>query len=584
MFMFLFLLIFLNEASPNQASLTSSSEQASFSFTSFDPESCKNGTLICFGSVNGGDGVLFHQPVIAWPAIITTTFTVRISTSPNSSNSGDGLAFIMEEDNRPSPPYSYGSYLGIMDKSTKDGVVRQIAVELDTYPNEFDPDGNHKGIDTRSITNPVTAKSLNDTGIDLKSGRDIKVPIDYNSWTTQLQVSVAYDGYAIMSFLNHSIDMSATVPQFVFVGFTASTGLYPESHQVLNWEFQSTPLLEIIKGYVKDRRTKTILITDIPIIGLMFVAVFTIPLARRCLRKKKEMINNKIDIESRTKIAANVPKVFSYKQLSKDANSTQKTYPPETVAFKRISATSKQDEREHLAEICTIGWLRNKNIVQLQGLASALLYLHEECGNHRDINPNNIMLDSDCNGHLGDFGLARLLHNNSSSVTTMLADTPGYLAPEVGYSGKATPESDVYSFGMIVIEVVSGRRSKGVFEENSLLNYFWSLHEKNALIEGVDKMLQGTCDEQEVKRALIVGLACLRPDPNFRPKIRKVEQIFLNQNEPSMELPESRPNAVYLPLLSSSTETTTDFGSKGIISLLQSSMSMEKPDEIVVHY
>ena len=80
------------------------------------------------------------------------------------------------------------------------------------------------------------------------------------------------------------------------------------------------------------------------------------------------------------------------------------------------------------------------------------------------------MLDSDFNARLSDFDLARLLRSDSA-VTTMLAGTPGYLAPEVACTGKAAPESDVYSFGMVVIEVVTGQRSRGIFEENSLLDY-----------------------------------------------------------------------------------------------------------------
>ena len=106
--------------------------------------------------------------------------------------------------------------------------------------------------------------------------------------------------------------------------------------------------------------------------------------------------------------------------------------------------------------VSVLNQMLNNVVYLLTWLASALLFLHEDSGNpvvHRDVKPNNVMLDEDFNAHLGDFGLARLLQNDAS-VTTMLAGTPGYLAPEVGFTGKSTPESDVYSFGMVVIEVV----------------------------------------------------------------------------------------------------------------------------------
>ena len=269
-------------------------------------------------------------------------------------------------------------------------------------------------------------------------------------------------------------------------------------------------------------------------------------------------------------------------------------------------------EREYMAEICTIGRMRHKNIVQLQGwchegenlllvyefmsngsldrfigkefldwetrykiltgLASALLYLHEECGNpvvHRDIKPNNVMLDSDFNAHLGDFGLARILQNDAS-VTTMLAGTPRYLAPEIGFIGKATPESDVYSFGMVVLEVVCGKRSKDIMAEYGLVEYVWNLYGENGLLECVDQMLQGKFDEEQVKRTLIVGLACLHPDSMFRPKMRKVVNILMDPNEPLMNLPRNRPSGVYVvfPSNSSTSPTATDSSA-----LLQSSMA-----------
>lgn len=212
----------------------------------------------------------------------------------------------------------------------------------------------------------------------------------------------------------------------------------------------------------------------------------------------------------------------------------------------------------------------------LTGLASSLLYLHEECGNpvvHRDVKPNNIMLDSNYNPHLGDFGLARLL-KNEDSVTTNLAGTPGYLAPEIGFTGKATPESDVYSFGMVVLELICGKRSKRVMEDNSLVDYVWNFHAQNQILACVDKQLKNQIDVEEAKRCLMVGLACLHPDSSFRPKMRKVVQIFLNANESLMELPEMRPTGVYVSV---SCTSITEFVSRTELELHSSTTSsMEK--------
>lgn len=120
-----------------------------FSFSSFDSSSCENGSnLICLGSVSSGNGslnitpngdkesslvgrVLFRYPILAWPASFSTAFTIRITSTSNLS--GDGIAFIIAQDNKPSPPESYGSYIGIMDPSTEGEQMLARVIKLSRF-------------------------------------------------------------------------------------------------------------------------------------------------------------------------------------------------------------------------------------------------------------------------------------------------------------------------------------------------------------------------------------------------------------------------------------------------------------------
>ncbi|KAL6296646.1 hypothetical protein ACE6H2_004788 [Prunus campanulata] len=487
MFLLLALSTFLINS---QASVNSMNDQTqtTFNFPTFSPQSCSNGDLICMGSVTASNGhlsltpepeqgnsssssssplykvgrVLYRYPVRAWPAFISTTFTVRISAFPNSTGSGDGMAFVFAQDSGPSPPDSYGSFLGLLNRSTQGGAVKQLGIELDTFMNqEFDPDGNHIAIDTTSIMNPVVAKSLNSTGIDLKSGRDIKFRIDYDGWNQILQVSAGYSENPTISFLNYSIDMSQMVPSSVYVGFTASTGTLPESHQVLDWVFTSVQLPGIpLTKPGSDKKVhhwnaKSIWVVDLPIfLGMAILIACTYPLILRVLRRNQCIGNqDEDDIESQSRTAANAPEMFTYKQLSVATQNFCKenllgsggfgivykgiisSDPPKTIAVKKISATSKQVE------------------------------------------------------------------------------------------------------------------------------HVWNSYTKNALLDCVDQMLDGKFEEEQVRRTLIVGLACLHTYCMLRPKMRKVVQILLNPNEPLMELPDTRarPSAVYLSV--SSSAPTTEFGS-----------------------
>ncbi|CAL5435246.1 unnamed protein product [Camellia sinensis] len=409
-----------------------------FSFPSFDSESCTNGgNLICSGSATASNGtlnvtsdhqqqqprdppstnqigrVLYKYPVIGWPAYICTTFSIRILTDPNSEGAGDGMAFVLAQDVAPSPPNSFGSFLGIFDQSTQG-------------------------------------------------------------------IYVGYNGDPLVSFLNNTMKLQHKVPSSVYVGFTAATGTPSETHQVLAWNFTCIELPNKSLGPGNNLGVKL----AVPVIsGLLFLAILALPFVLRALRIRKERLARKVDIEMMI-AAANGARLFPYKELSKATRNFNKdnllgtggfgsvykgvmSKPPTTIAVKKINATSKQVRRNTWQKICTISRLRHKNLLQLQGwchdhdqlllvykylpngsldrfigrdntfldwatrykVLLALVYLHEECGNpvvHRDVKPNNVMLDSKYNAHLGDFGLARLLQNEAS-VTTRIAGTPGYL-------------------------------------------------------------------------------------------------------------------------------------------------------------
>ena len=126
------------------------------------------------------------------------------------------------------------------------------------------------------------------------------------------------------------------------------------------------------------------------------------------------------------------------------------------------SSPCPQLENFHFNECCV-------RFQILQGIASALEYLHggwEKCILHRDIKPSNILLDSCMTARLGDFGPARLaghtiVGNNSTGLSSTVGGTLGYVAPEVVLYGQLTKKADVYSFGMVTLEVVCGRRPQG---------------------------------------------------------------------------------------------------------------------------
>ncbi|PRQ31130.1 putative protein kinase RLK-Pelle-L-LEC family [Rosa chinensis] len=263
------------------------------------------------------------------------------------------------------------------------------------------------------------------------------------------------------------------------------------------------------------------------------------------------------------------------------------------VAVKKISPGSKQGLKEYVAEVNIISRLRHRNLVQLigwchekelllvykympngsldahlfkeeslltwevrykiaHGLASGLLYLHQEweqCVLHRDIKSSNVMLDSNFNAKLGDFGLARLVDHGKKSQTTVVAGTMGYMAMEYVTTGKASNETDVYSFGVVALEIACGRKPiDSSYEEKqiNMVEWVWELYGDGKIIEAADPKLRGDFDVKQMECLMMVGLWCAHPDYNFRPLIQKAIQV-LNFEVPLPDLPPKMPMAFGLP-------------------------------------
>ncbi|KAG9459495.1 hypothetical protein H6P81_004003 [Aristolochia fimbriata] len=180
---------------------------------------------------------------------------------------------------------------------------------------------------------------------------------------------------------------------------------------------------------------------------------------------------------------------------------------------------------------------------------------------HRDVKASNVMLDSDYNARLGDFGLARTIQLGRTHHTTdVIAGTPGYMAPELGMTGRATVETDAYGFGVFVLEVACGRKPRsrhGVFH-NDLLNWVWDLHEQHRVVDAADPRLRGEFEKEEMERALGSGLSCCHPDPKKRPSMRLILQILRGEAAPLL-LPPDKPSFSW-PLLDSDRRVGGPFG------------------------
>ncbi|XP_015695987.2 probable LRR receptor-like serine/threonine-protein kinase At1g56130 [Oryza brachyantha] len=249
------------------------------------------------------------------------------------------------------------------------------------------------------------------------------------------------------------------------------------------------------------------------------------------------------------------------------------------VAVKQLSQSSHQGKSEFVTEVATISAVQHRNLVKLHGccidssmpllvyeylengsldralfgskslnldwptrfeiilgIARGLTYLHEESNVrivHRDIKASNVLLDTDLTPKISDFGLAKLYDEKKTHISTKIAGTLGYLAPEYAMRGHLTEKADVFAFGVVALETVAGRpNTDNSLEEDKiyLFEWAWVLYERNQALGIVDLKLK-EFNDKEAFRVICAALLCTQGSPHKRPSMSRVMAILTGDIE-----------------------------------------------------
>ncbi|XP_070037590.1 G-type lectin S-receptor-like serine/threonine-protein kinase At4g27290 isoform X2 [Nicotiana tabacum] len=278
------------------------------------------------------------------------------------------------------------------------------------------------------------------------------------------------------------------------------------------------------------------------------------------------------------------------------------------IAVKRLSKYSGQGVQELKNEIVLISKLQHRNLVKLlgcclegeermliyefmpntsldyfifdpsrnpslpwknrfeiaMGISRGLLYLHQDSRLriiHRDLKTSNILLDSGMNAKISDFGLAKILGGDQvEGKTKRVIGTYGYMSPEYAVDGKYSVKSDVFSIGVIILEIVSGRRNRRfrhLEHHHNLLGHAWLLWNEGKALELMDECLEESFSESQVLRCIQVGLLCVQKLPEDRPTMASV--VFWLGNE-DLVLPQPKQPGFYVERNSMESTESADEG------------------------
>jgi serine/threonine protein kinase len=530
----------------------------------------------------------------------STAFVFQI-ISPSKGEGGFGFAFTLSPSDR-LPGAEAGHYLGLFN-STNDGWSSNyiFAVEFDTvngFNESTDSVGNHVGININSVDSKAGKPASYIDDVDrlgsfeelvLESGQPIQAWVEYNGVTKCINVTIAPmdHGKPIEPLISFPQDLSTYVKEDMYVGFSASTGNKASSHYILGWSFstkgEAPPLnLSRLPIALQEKNSSSFRPSVIVIIAslcgvttLLFVILFFLTIYKIKWRQSEALEDWELECPHRFRYQDLYTATKGFKKSEiigvGGFGAVYKGRLPTNgneVAVKKINNNSIQGLREFTAEIESLGRLRHKNLVNLQGwckknndlllvydfipngslagllfsrrnnfvlsweqrfnivkgVAAGLLYLHEEWEQvviHRDVKSGNVLIDAEMNGRLGDFGLARLYDHGTMSHTTNIVGTIGYLAPELTRTGQSSTSSDVYAYGILLLEVACGRKpveTSNFILIDSVIEY----HQMGRVIDAADPKLNSAFVVKEMELVLGLGLLCSHRKPKARPTMRQV--------------------------------------------------------------